>query len=303
MPYSCTYCNTALSSRRNLELHQSSARYCIEIQKANGVIVDPKCYECECGSNFTQKSNLKEHQKICTYKESNKLTISSSSNAGQDISQNIGSNVVAQTINQIANQTNNHINNYTINNSIKAFTIQDLTNEYIISTLTPVITKEICRSGIEAITEVVVQALLQKDGKYCYYCTDKSRKKFKMLVDHEGKVIEDNDPNARYLRSILSIPLMKIVGVVAETHPGPKSLASGKAVSRLNLDGKGFISTLSATLPSTHEGIPEVLRELYEKSQDSVEWNRLEKKRLKLNLKYEKDQLIYMNPHLAEPPK
>lgn len=299
----CEYCETVLSSSQNLTLHQSSAQYCIEIQRSKGIITEFICYVCECGSSHSQKSNFKRHQKTC--KNRNKLSnMDQNISHGQGISQNIGQNI-GQTINQTINQTNidQSSNIYTVNNTIKAFTIQDLTNEYIIAKLTPVITKEICKSGIGAITEIIVQTLLQRDGKYCYYCTNSSKKKFAMLIDHEGRVIENNDPNALYLRSILSIPLMEIVGIVVEKNTTEKTVQTHEDIENLDIDGKTFTCALAATLPNSPEGMHEALKEIFEKSKDPEARMRLHQKRLELKLKYKKDELIYMNPRLAESPK
>lgn len=192
MSHICQFCKSSLSSKQKLKIHQETAQYCLNIQGKFGEVEKiqeaNKCANCK--QSYSDKYNLKRHMKTCII---NNLVVNNTIN-----------NISCCTINQTVN------NNITINTS-KPFTMTDLTREYILERLTPVITKEIVKAGISAITELVVEVLLQKDGKYCYYCTDKSRKKFVMLIDHEGQLIEQKDPNAQCLRSVLIIPLQTII--------------------------------------------------------------------------------------------
>ena len=197
--------------------------------------------------------------------------------------------IVSNSDNCVINSNNPTTNNITINQTItpaKRFTMSDLTPSYITERLTPVITKEICKSGIGAITELMVEVLLQKDGKYCYYCSDKSRKKFMMLIDHEGKVIEEKDPNAQCLRSIISIPLEEIVSEIAKKHSIKSIQKTYKEVSELKRDGQEFSTALASVLPCDADGIPESMKAQIEAANDVAKIRMLEDRRrdIKTNL-------------------
>ena len=167
MPYVCEYCNQCFYSQANLRRHKTTAIYCLDIQNKTCAIAKVVDFKCKCGSHFTRKDNLDRHEKICITITQNNPIINNAPIAVQNIT--------------------NITNNITINNA-QSFTMATLTKDYIIETLTPLITKEIAKQGIGAITEIIVDMLMQKDGKYCYYCTDKSRKQFRMLIDHEGQI-------------------------------------------------------------------------------------------------------------------
>lgn len=61
----CPYCNTSVSSKRHLERHQKTAKYCIKIQRSQNITVDEDEFKCSCGKSFNLKHNLKTHQRIC----------------------------------------------------------------------------------------------------------------------------------------------------------------------------------------------------------------------------------------------
>lgn len=243
MSYNCQFCNSSLSSKQKLKNHQETAQYCLKIQgKSQELVKIQEANRCPgCNQSYSDKYNLKRHMKTCESCEINNLTINNTVN-----------NLTGCTINQT-------INNITINTS-KPFTMSDLTREYILERLTPVITKEIVKAGMAAITELIVEVLLQKDGKYCYYCTDKSRKKFVMVIDHQGQIIEEKDPNAQCLRSVLTIPLQTLVASVASKHDLKSIQETYNNVVELKRDGSVFNTTLASALPCDPDGVPECMK-------------------------------------------
>lgn len=257
MPHTCEFCHASFSRKNSLIRHQKTTRFCIELQAKKGIVIEPEKFDCcDCGASFTHNSSLKRHQNnSCT-----KINVQTS-NIFQDKS----------TMN-VTNNNTTITNNNTININIsKPLTMGDLTKDYIIARLTPVLTKEIIKAGISAITELVVDVLLQKDGKYCYYCSDKSRKKFIMLIDHEGNTIEQRDANAQCLRNILTVPLSTIVGSVAAKDFNKKIAETYESVKDLSKDGADLINTLASTLPNDSDGIPECMRSRIEEAKNDTE--------------------------------
>jgi hypothetical protein len=173
MPVECEHCGEMLATRSGLTVHQNSALYCVQIQTRKGLKVNIEQYECTCGEVFTRKSNLTRHRGRCSR---NKHPPESKHDAAT-VDRNVMDSKVDN--NGIININNGTVNNITVN--IQPFTINHLTTDRIISTLTPVITKEVMKAGIGPIVEAVIEVLLKNDGRYCYWCTDKSRKQFKML--------------------------------------------------------------------------------------------------------------------------
>ena len=242
MSRKCEYCGEYFSTSRSLKLHQKSAQYCLQIQRNKGLKPEYEEHRCDCGHIFSLRGNLVQHRKKCkfiTEKEESKQTV---------IINNGTVNI----------NTNNTINNTTNNILIDVhpFTVDKLTSEYIVSKLTPVITKEVMKAGINPITELIIELLLKNDGKYCYWCTDKSRKQFKMLINSDGEVSVKDDPNAFSLRTIISFPLKLItLPFAADTTVGKSTLETYNEIQNIKLQGSSFMTALASALPKTPDGI------------------------------------------------
>ncbi len=260
--YTCQFCHETFTRKLNLDRHQRTTSYCLALQGKN-----QKAYKCEhCGGSYTRQDSLTKHQKTCGVSAVNMT------NTGVIINH-------LDTLNQTINQTVNMNVNIT---PARPFTMKDLTKDYILTRLAPVLTKEIIKSGMGAITELIVDVLLQKDGKYCYYCTNKRDKKFTMLIDHEGQVIHERDPNAQCLRSILCIPLQKLVGEIASKHEEKKVVAAVGEISELRRDGGAFSVALASILPADSDGVPESMKRMIEDAENDPEAVELEEQRRKL---------------------
>jgi hypothetical protein len=183
MTVTCEYCNQEFTKKRALDLHQKTAKYCIELQRTKGLsVIDVDIFKCECGEEYTRKSSLKRHQKSCSLAKEGTI-VKMVNNIDKSIVNHCDINIVGDH-----NSFINSNNTFNINNNItmpSTFTIHDLTDDWIVSKLTSVISQEIIKKGIEAITELIVQVVLNRNGQYCYWCTDKSRQKFRMMINHE----------------------------------------------------------------------------------------------------------------------
>jgi hypothetical protein len=178
----------------------------------------------------------------------------------------------------------------------KPFTMADLTKEYIVATLAPVLTKEIARAGMGAITELLVDVLLQKDGKYCYYCTNKRDKKFTMIIDHDGQIIHEKDPNAQCLRGMISIPLQRIVGELVSKHEEKRLHSTFADVKELKRDGSTFSVALASTLPADSDGVPESMKRIMEDAENDPEALELEEKAKEIERRWKKKQMVEEYP-------
>jgi hypothetical protein len=66
----CQFCDQKFTNKYNLEKHQKSAKYCLDIQNKN--LSDE--FKCEyCHKNYSTKTNLKVHLKVCREKENQEI--------------------------------------------------------------------------------------------------------------------------------------------------------------------------------------------------------------------------------------
>lgn len=244
MSYDCEYCGKSFSAKRSLNHHQATASYCLELQQGKGLKVSKPEHKCSCGSIFTQKSNLKRHEAKCSV------------------------NIRDQTAHSIVNY-NGPVTNNNIQNNINVnvtYTMGSLTPEHIIATLKPLITMQTLKDGMSALTDIIIDVLLQKDGKYMYCCTDRSRKQFKMLLNHKGEVVEKPDSDAFAIRRVLHAPLCDLVNCLTEGVKDKAVVGTAGLVQTLKSDGKKFTDELAIKLPNNCDGVPDELIELFENS-------------------------------------
>jgi len=58
----CEYCNTSICNSQSLKRHQTSTKYCIEMQ---GKTKEVTIYKCICDKEFNRSDNYKRHTKKC----------------------------------------------------------------------------------------------------------------------------------------------------------------------------------------------------------------------------------------------
>jgi hypothetical protein len=72
MTFNCEFCNKTYSSKNNLNLHQTTAKFCLEIQakqKQTSNKNERKIYSCNyCQKNYTQNKSLMKHLEHCSKK-------------------------------------------------------------------------------------------------------------------------------------------------------------------------------------------------------------------------------------------
>lgn len=232
MPYICEFCNKELSSKHSMNIHNATAKYCIDLRKAKGINVSnmETNFSCPCGKKYTRNWSLHRHQINCNIakkslnneedsnedKNSKSISIPSVNIVNNEDNKNNSSNINNGTINTNSNNTNintnsNNTTNNIININTNLFTMENLTQDWIVEKLTPVLTQAVLKQGINAVVELIIQVVLNRDGHYCYWCTDRSRQKFRMLLNHDGEAISKEDPDSRSLRSLITIPLLMVI--------------------------------------------------------------------------------------------
>lgn len=310
MPYRCQYCNQEFTRKNNLHTHQKTTFYCLQLQGKNHIVDNIRTeHICStCDQSFSNKSNLRYHiKKFHTNTNSENIIQSNNTDNNHSFNNNI---------------TNIDTLNVTINNNTtKQFTLSDLTPTLITSLLKPVITKKVLSEGMPSVTNVIIDVLLQRDGKYCYYCTDKSRKVFKMLLNQEGEVIESVDPNATHIRTLITQPLRKIVGDIENIQNKNDPIKKTKEeltkeelynltcreIINLRNEAESFKTAMANNLPPSSDGLhpaaraqQEAFEKYYEELEKQIEKDEkkreLEKKR-KIQLEYERnlDSLLDAN--------
>lgn len=243
MAHICSHCNYQFSTKRSLNRHKKTAIYCLKIQKSLGIEAEEMAHKCNCGYKCYRKHQLTQHQVNCK-------------------------TITNNTVNNISGN-NNTVNNNNINITVNIdkITLSDFTNEKIISLLKPILNLEIIKSGMSAITEIIVTILFQ-DGRYIYYCTDKTRKVFRMLVNDKGEEITKIDSDAIFLRKLLVIPLRSLVKEIIGNDESEELQKTYNEVKSLCTEGKNFTNDLANFLPSSSESMPDSLLKILEENEN-----------------------------------
>ena len=127
----CQYCQAEFERPRDLTRHQKTARYCLAIQKDQGLTVPEPSHKCKCGETFHLKHHLTQHHHSCAI------------------------------MTQINNGTINNTTNNTVNVNINVFgsTASSLTPELIAEKVREVLSYEAVEEGVAKMTEEVAPTL------------------------------------------------------------------------------------------------------------------------------------------------
>ncbi len=223
----CEYCDHRFSTIGNLNLHQRTAKYCLEKQLKQSSD-EFKCLTCE--KSFTRKDNLEKHQETCKIKnnkidnaakETLELKFSMKENEtlkkNHEKSMNEVNKLVEELKNTIKekdiyiqtllkekdtyiqtlldktlNQKNTTINTNNTNfisNNITVKNRLDLSKENLVP-FADKYTKEYFNQGVKGIFEWIKPIIRDNDGNPLMFCSDNSRKVM-TYFDTKGNKVRD----------------------------------------------------------------------------------------------------------------
>lgn len=185
MNFICEYCGSKLSSKSNLQVHQKTAKKCLN---KRGV----KCTdlrECICGKDFTSKKQYIKHICICVDFVENKYKkiIKSLELKNNKLEEEVKSLKNAININSNNNSNNNINNNIVFNLNVPL----DLSKENISELCSKYLEEKHIRNGHNGLVNFFLQHIgKDEDGKLKLKCTDLNRKIFKYMKD-DGNLCKD----------------------------------------------------------------------------------------------------------------
>jgi hypothetical protein len=112
MSNSCLYCKKEFATKRSLDHHTRTAKYCLKLQEANGVAVEKAHFVCKCSRQFRVKYNYDRHVITCnskiesnTTKTSNNInTVNNQGTIIQNQNNNIQINIYGTTLSDISQE-------------------------------------------------------------------------------------------------------------------------------------------------------------------------------------------------------
>jgi hypothetical protein len=215
----CQYCNSTLSTKGNLVVHQKNNKKCIEIQKSKSIEIKSDLKECEfCNKNISIYT-MKRHLVICTIKKEkeyenkiyelekiilqkdNKIyelekIILQKDNKISELEKNIiklqaENNIYEkdhQVITNLAQQPKTTTNTNNIINNLAVYDDKLITDRFT-NALSNIKSIDLY-DGQESISRLIVPCLKNDDGTQLYKCTDYSRGVY-VKKDKHGNILKD----------------------------------------------------------------------------------------------------------------
>ena len=275
--YDCSFCLKQFSTKSTLNIHQNTAKYCLEKQ---GKVSNIQCDHCN--KNFGSKQRLDEHLKHCKKyigdikTEHNKYKDIIDSNEKQikdlgdfyekhikdlrdsyekqikDLLREMldkSNNTIAEIAKQPKNTTNTNIktqnNTNNIQNILSDFKTyeENTSRERILSLLNDEDIEEYFWKGQRGVAEFVCDRIAKTDdGKMIICCTDPTRSRFKYKNESNG-ISEDID--AHLFHKKISEPIKQIYNNVhsnIQKEIDEKIITGSKEYSKTDLEFKKDIA-------------------------------------------------------------
>ena len=284
MTHKCKFCNNLFKNEIILKTHQSSAKYCLKIQKENKeiVVLNLIKYNCEhCNKEFTTKQSLSFHIKSCKElkhkNESQALNIeheyenlkTENINLEAFIEQLEKKEVeyklqlekkddkileLEDRIERLASKAISKptIQNTTVNNRYQSLPPLVLVDADIKDKIENYYTELDYNKGQAGVADFAVKTFLKNDdGNFMYISVDPSRKKF-VFKDEDGKI--SNDYKAGSLTKLIAPPIIdkskKFYDKNVKKLEGNFDALSNerkkyREISSLNIDNNLFIDRLA----------------------------------------------------------
>jgi hypothetical protein len=201
----CEFCNKSFSTRSNLNAHLKSAKYCLKLRNIN-IEEKDEYLECKyCENKYYRKDYLKKHLDNCKKKilieneklknEKEKILIENEKLKNEkekillfriddlkDCNEKISELAkIPKTINNTTTNNTDQSVKKIDNRLLMLMSPSDILNnpDKVKKIFQEKYRTDHLMKGIEGLANFSIQHLLKtEDGKYCYLCTDPSRKTF-----------------------------------------------------------------------------------------------------------------------------
>jgi hypothetical protein len=215
----CEFCKKTFANNSSLNVHQTSAKYCLKIQGKMKEENKTTNFECSfCKKMFKLKHHLTQHILSCKNKNKDTEIKKNSKEQIKELKEQlIRANIIMEKQEQqLEKQENNYkqqiselqkiiermgtkaiekpttTNNNTTNNNTKINLVPfDLTNEYVSNIITSKFNDVHVLEGVHGLAKFVKDKIITlEDGTLVYRCFDTSRQIFK-YQDKNGNIVKD----------------------------------------------------------------------------------------------------------------
>jgi hypothetical protein len=229
----CKHCGTEFTAKRSLDRHMKTAKFCLDLQREQGLDVKEEVFRCECGSDFNLKHNLTRHQASCP---------STTVNVGQ---MNVTQNMVNQQIN--------------IN--ILGSTMSSLTPELVKEKVIEALSVSSVERGLAQMVQDAAPAIFQNEKNiWLVRVADAGRNKLIQLTDTG----EETDIKGAKTAAMLRAPFRDVSLSALEETKRPKLVE--QTIDEINDDRFYQTTTVNAILqiaPSTFKSQSEAQAEAF----------------------------------------
>ena len=250
-------------------------------------ISDKKCYNCECGKNYSHRQSLYNHKKNCKgieYEQSDNNDIIDSNLIVQLLKQNEDfktmlleqNNKMIETVQEVCKNSTNIVNNTSINNSNnKAFNLNVFLNEtckdamdindFIDSVKLQLSDLELVgKLGfVDGISSIIIKNLKAlKVNERPVHCTDLKRES--MYVKDQG-IWEKQEGDYKNLRKVIkriAFKNSKNLSLYKELHPDYNDYYSKHSDHYLKLQIEAFGGSGNETIDNENKIIKKIAKEM-----------------------------------------
>ena len=194
MPHPCPFCDSEFVRKCDLIRHQKTAKYCLELQREQGLEPQEETHKCPCGEIFTLKSNLNRHKATCSVATPGVTTI---------------------------NLNDNRVVNQQINLQIFGSTASALTPEIVAQKVLDVLSLEAVEKGLARMTEEVAPSIFTNEkNNWTIRVADGSRNKLVVRTDDGDQPDHQGYNTTRLLKN----PFMEASILALEQTDRPKEV-------------------------------------------------------------------------------
>jgi hypothetical protein len=198
----CQYCKNLFSNKTNLNNHQKTAKYCLDIRKVK--VIEYPCKNC--GRKFSRESNMNRHFSTCKVDEKiileNKIKkieemyekqINEQKQQIKELQDKLENIAVKAVVRPTT--TNNTMTNTNTNNIMNLAPLDmNALTEKLKTVINENMTEQHLLEGQEGIAKLIASCFTNEDGRKLITCTDTSRGVWKSK-DTNGNILKDVKAN------------------------------------------------------------------------------------------------------------